>query len=218
MWLRDYLSLPIAGKDDPTPRLLLNIFPRFLLIGLWHGAGANIVAWAVFSSAWLALEAVGLGARLERLPRVLRHGYVLLVAGAGWMILRAGTHAQAWTFMQAMVGAASVHAWTATRYMSPGAWAALLVAVIGAGPLVPWISRWRVTLDASAAALVMMITALSLFIFRPIRAARVADPPPEATFEKSPDQRVVIVAPASRATAVSVVWAALSPSRKSASL
>ncbi len=26
-WLRDYLSLPIAGQDRPTPRLYLNIVP-----------------------------------------------------------------------------------------------------------------------------------------------------------------------------------------------
>jgi D-alanyl-lipoteichoic acid acyltransferase DltB (MBOAT superfamily) len=168
MWLRDYLSLPIAGRDAPTPRLLLNTFLGFILIGLWHGGHVNVVMWAVFSSAWLALEAVGMGARVERLPRLLRHAYVLLVTGLGWMILRAETHAHTWVLLKAMAGAGELSAWTAARYMSAGAWGALVVAVIGAGPLVPWISRWRVTLDASTAAIVMMTTAFWLFIYRPV--------------------------------------------------
>jgi alginate O-acetyltransferase complex protein AlgI len=168
MWLRDYLSLPIAGRDAPTPRLLLNTFLGFILIGLWHGAHVNVVTWAVFSSAWLALEAIGMGARVERLPRLLRHAYVLLVIGTGWVILRADTHAHTWVLLKAMFGAGELGAWTAARYMNAGAWWALAVAVIGAGPLVPWISRWRVTLDAATAALVMMTTAFWLFIFRPL--------------------------------------------------
>lgn len=167
MWLRDYVSLPIAGKDAPTPRLLLNIFLGFIVVGLWHGGNSNVVTWAVFSSVWLAFEAVWLGARLERAPRMLRHVYVLLVVGIGWMILRADTHAHVWVVLKAMVGAGALSGSSATRYMSAGAWWALFVAVIGAGPLVPWISRWRVTIDASSAALVMMSAAFWLFIFRP---------------------------------------------------
>ncbi len=169
MWLRDYLSLPIAGRDAPTPRLLLNIFFGFCLIGLWHGGSWNVVAWALFSSLWLALEAVGLGQRIERLPRVLRHVYVLLVTIVGWGLLRAETHAHAWTFLQAMAGFGASNAYYGVgRFMSGAAWTALFVAVVGAGPLVPWISRWRVTVDAFTAAMVMMVTAFWLFVWRPI--------------------------------------------------
>jgi hypothetical protein len=41
IWLRDYLYLPIAGQDRPTPRLYLNIVAGFCIVGLWHGAGVN---------------------------------------------------------------------------------------------------------------------------------------------------------------------------------
>jgi alginate O-acetyltransferase complex protein AlgI len=168
MWLRDYLQLPIAGRDAPTLRLLLNIFLGFCLIGVWHGGGWNVVAWAAFSSGWLALEAVGLGDRLARVPRPGRHAYVLLVTVVGWAILRADTHAHAWAMLQALFGFGASNALTGGRYMSSGAWTALFVAVVGAGPLVPWISRWRVSLDAFTAAMVMMTTAFWLFAWRPI--------------------------------------------------
>lgn len=168
MWLRDYLSLPIAGRDAPTLGLLVNTFLGFCLVGLWHGAGWTVVTWALFSSAWLALEAVGFGARLERWPRALRHAYVLVVAVVGWMLLRAETHAHAWAFLRAMAGFGAADTPTAGRYMSAGAWTALFVAVVGAGPLVPWISRWRVTLDAFTAAMLMMVAAVTLFVWRPV--------------------------------------------------
>ena len=166
MWLRDYLSLPIAGRDAPTPRLFLNIFLGFCLVGLWHGGGVNVLVWAAYSGVWLALEAVGLGTRLERWPRVLRHLYLILVMVVGWVVLRADTNAQALHFLQTMTGVSGPRVLTAWRYLTPGVWTALIVAIVGAGPLVSWISRWRVTLDAATAAIVMMVTALSLFVWR----------------------------------------------------
>lgn len=166
-WLRDYLSLPIAGRDTPTARLFLNIVIGFALLGLWHGGGATVPLWAAYSGSWLALEAVGLGARMERWPRVVRHGYVLVVVIVGWVVLRADSTGQAWTMLRAMAGVAPASAPGISRYLTWGFTTALLVAIVGAGPLVPWISRWRVTLDAATAAIVMMVTALSLFAWRP---------------------------------------------------
>jgi len=42
----------------------------------------------------------------------------------------------------------------------------LLVAIIGAGPLIPWLSRWRVSVDALTASLVMMGTSVFVFVWR----------------------------------------------------
>jgi len=167
IWLRDYLSLPIAGRDAPTPRLFLNIVLAFCLLGLWQGGGTTVPLWAAYSGGWLALEAVGLGARMERLPRIVRHAYVLLVILVGFALLRAESSAQAWLLLKAMAGVEPVTAQPIARYLTWQLWTSLLVAVVGAGPLVPWISRWRVTLDAATAAIVMMTTAFSLLLYRP---------------------------------------------------
>ena len=166
MWLRDYLSLPIAGRAPPSPRLFVNIVLGFCLVGLWHGAGTNVLVWALYSGVWLALEAIGLGARMERLPAPVRHAYTLGVVVVGWVILRAGTNAHALAFLQTMAGLHGASVPRASPYLTLEVWTALVVAVVGAGPLVPWISRWRVTLDAATADLVMMMTAVSLFVWR----------------------------------------------------
>ena len=164
-WLRDYLYLPIAGRDDPAPLLYVNIVAGFCLVGLWHGVRSNVLAWALYSGLWLGLEAVGLGARVARLPAFIRHVYVLMVAIVGWVILRADTPSAATTFLGAMAGLSGPAALTAHRYLTTPVWVALGLAVVGAGPLVPSISRWRVSVDVAAASLVMMASATVVFIW-----------------------------------------------------
>jgi alginate O-acetyltransferase complex protein AlgI len=162
-WLRDYLSLPIAGRDLPTPMLFLNIIVGLALLGLFHGGGWTLPLWALYSSGWLALEAVGLGRLVARLPKALRHVYVLVVVSLGWIILRADSAAQLGTLLQAMSGAYGWSGATFARYTTWDVWLALITAFIGAGPLVPWISRWRVTVDASTTALLMMLAAVVVY-------------------------------------------------------
>ena len=162
-WLRDYLSLPIAGRDLPTPMMFLNILVGFALLGLVHGGGWTVPGWALYSGAWLALEAIGLGRLIARLPWPLRHVYVLAVVGLGWIILRAESAAQLSLLLRAMTGAFGWSDSTFARHATWDVWFALVTAFVGAGPLVPWISRWRVTVDASTTALLMMLAAVVVY-------------------------------------------------------
>jgi hypothetical protein len=68
--------------------------------------------------------------------------------------------------LQVMAGMKGLRELTAARYLTPQVWLALTVAIVGAGPLIPWLSRWRVSVDAVTAATVMMLTSLSLFVWR----------------------------------------------------
>jgi alginate O-acetyltransferase complex protein AlgI len=54
-WLRDYLSLPIAGQDRPTPRLYLNIVAGFCLVAAWHRFGWSALTCGVYFGTLLAL-------------------------------------------------------------------------------------------------------------------------------------------------------------------
>jgi alginate O-acetyltransferase complex protein AlgI len=165
-WLRDYFAFPIAGRDAPTLRLLPSIVTGFALLGFWYGGGWTVVLWAAYSSAFLAFEAVGFGARISFWPRAFRHVYVLLVVTIGWTILRADSVAAAGNMLQVMTGLKGLRHLTVARYLTLEVWIALIVAIVGAGPLIPWLSRWRVSVDAVTAATVMMLTSLSLFVWR----------------------------------------------------
>lgn len=167
-WLRDYLYLPIAGQDRPTLRLYVNIVAGFCLVGLWHGAGLNSLPWGVYFGTLLALEAIGLGARIERLPAALRHAYLLAAVVIGWVILRTPTVSGALEYLMTMAGFDGLKVFTAERYLTPQVWLALGLAALGAGPLVPSISRWRVSVDAAATSFLMMMAATGVFIWRPV--------------------------------------------------
>jgi alginate O-acetyltransferase complex protein AlgI len=170
-WLRDYLRLPIAGRDNPSPRLYLNIVAGFCIVGLWHGGGQSVLVWAVYSSLWLAFEAIGLGSAMARLPAVVRHTYLLLVVVIGWAMFRAGTIEGAWGFLKAMAGMNGAVTATALSYFTASFSTTLGLALFFAGPMVPAISRWRVSLDAATASLLMMLAATGLFVWRPVATA-----------------------------------------------
>jgi alginate O-acetyltransferase complex protein AlgI len=167
-WLRDYLSLPIAGQDRPTPRLYVNIVLGFCLIALWHRPGASAIMCGVFFGTLLAIEGIGFHDVVQRWPRPLRHLYVLLIVTVGWMLLRTDSPAAAWSFGSVMAGVTGAAGSSVGRYLTPTMWMALTLAFIGAGPLVPWISRWRVSVDAGTTSLLMMLAATGVFIWRPV--------------------------------------------------
>jgi alginate O-acetyltransferase complex protein AlgI len=165
-WLRDYLSLPIAGHDRPTAGLYLLTVAGFIVVGLWHRASLHVVPWAFYFGSWLAIEAIGLGRLVERVPRPLRHVYVVLAVLPGWILLRAAGPGPLLGYVEAMVGFAIAPAGASMDYMDPLFVTALISAIVFAGPLVSWISRWRVSVDAATASLLMMFAATGVFIWR----------------------------------------------------
>jgi alginate O-acetyltransferase complex protein AlgI len=165
-WLRDYLHLPIAGQEAPTVRLYGYIVAGFCFVGLWHGAGAAFPVWGFYCGSWLALEATGLSARIVRLPRILRHAYVIGVVTVGWVILRSPNLLHAATFMKSMMGLSWQPVLAAGTFLPAAVWMALAAGLFAAGPLVPSISRWRVSVDAATTSLLMMCAATGLFLWR----------------------------------------------------
>ncbi|HEX7796135.1 MAG TPA: hypothetical protein VF456_17355, partial [Vicinamibacterales bacterium] len=91
---------------------------------------------------------------------------VLIVVIVSWAILRAETVGAAATMVATMFGLRGLGHFTIANYLTWPVWVALLVAIIGAGPLIPWLSRWRVSVDALTASLVMMGTSVFVFVWR----------------------------------------------------
>jgi D-alanyl-lipoteichoic acid acyltransferase DltB (MBOAT superfamily) len=165
-WLRDYLSLPIAGHDRATPRTYVNIIAGFCLVGLWHRGSWMFLLWGIYCGTWLALEEIGLRAAVARWPRAVRHAYVLGVVTVGWTILRAPHPAAAGQFLHAMTALARTAPLSAGDYLTAPVWLALAVGAFAAGPLVPSISRWRVSIDAATTSVLMMAAATGVFLWR----------------------------------------------------
>jgi len=167
-WLRDYLSLPIAGHARPTFRLYLLTIAGLIIVGLWHRTTLNVIVFAVYFGTWLAVETLGFGETIGRLPRVLRHGYVLVVVLFGWVLLRASGAGPLLGYVEALLGFSVLSSPASGPFLSARLVTALVCGVLFAGPMVGSISRWRVSVDAATASLLMMLAATGMFVWNMI--------------------------------------------------
>lgn len=81
-FFRDYIYIPLGGNRKYLYR---NIFIVWLLTGLWHGASWNFVLWGLFYGMLLLMEKAFLLKILERLPKVISHGYLIIMMLIGWV-------------------------------------------------------------------------------------------------------------------------------------
>ncbi len=166
-WFDAYLRLPLrpAPGGRREPQAVLSLFLLFLLVAVWHGRGLPLLVWGGWHAAAVALERTPWGKLLARLPAPLRHGYVLIVVSAGWILFRADSPTDAFVFVQALAGFGAAPPLNQPLPLTGGVQLALLAGAVAAAPLLPAVSRWSVTVDAIATALQMIVTAAAVFVW-----------------------------------------------------
>ena len=85
-WFRCYVYIPLGGNRRGSWQTCRNLFIVWLLTGLWHGAAWNFLLWGLYFFCILLTEKLFLGKLLEKMPRVLRHLYALVLIAIGWLI------------------------------------------------------------------------------------------------------------------------------------
>lgn len=78
-WLRDYVYIRLGGRE----RYAINILIVFALVGLWHGAGWNFVAWGIYHGMLVILYHVTAPA-WDRLPRPVAVALCFVLVSLGW--------------------------------------------------------------------------------------------------------------------------------------
>ncbi len=101
-WFRDYLYIPLGGNRKGKFMTYFNSFIVFFLCGLWHGAAWTFVLWGIYHGLALVIEKLGLGKKIEKLPRVLTTLYVWLFAIIGWVLFRANSISDAGHYLKNM--------------------------------------------------------------------------------------------------------------------
>ena len=164
-WFRDCLGLSLDPSGGPPLARAGRILLLFLGVGLWHGPGWNVLAWALLHGAVVGLEHAGLGARLARWPRALRHGYALLAVLCLWVVFRAETLPDAGVMFAAMfgLGAATDPAPMALTRIE---WAAFVIGGLSVVPLWSGFGRWLVTVDALTTSILFLVSTSFLFVWR----------------------------------------------------
>ena len=134
-WFRDYVYIPLGGNRVGKGKWVRNILTVWMLTGLWHGAAWNFVLWGLLFAALLLAEKALPG--LQRLPGVLRHGYVLLAVILSFVLFNADTLTQAGRDFAALFGFAGLPLFTKeTGYYLRSYAPLLVIACVGTTPLV----------------------------------------------------------------------------------
>ena len=131
-WFRDYVYIPLGGNRVSKARWVFNILVVWMLTGLWHGASWNFVLWGLLFAVVLLIEK-WLPA-LQKLPRFLRHTYVLLIVMASFVLFNASNLAQAAQDMKGLVAGLPAVTQESLYYLRSYA-VVFAISIVGATPL-----------------------------------------------------------------------------------
>ena len=104
-WFKEYLYIPLGGNRRGLARQALNLLIVWTLTGFWHGAGWNFVMWGLYYFLILFIEKLFLLKALDKLPKLLRHVYALLLIVIGWVIFASDDVSVLLPYLGSMFGA-----------------------------------------------------------------------------------------------------------------
>ena len=165
-WFRDYIYIPLGGNRVSKGRHLFNIFVVWFLTGFWHGAAWNFIVWGLYFAVLLVIEKFFMLKYMERMPKVLVHGYVLLASVISFVIFDAANMASAFAYIGAMFGFCGLPLVSVETLYYLRSYAILLIlALIGATPLVKSIANRIMTAQWTESTLgTVLSTALELLV------------------------------------------------------
>ena len=134
-WFRDYVYIPMGGNRVSRGRWVFNIFTVWMLTGLWHGAAWNFVLWGILFGVLLMAEKWIPG--LQKLPEILRHGYVLLLVMLSFVLFNGESLSQAATDIGGLFGFGGIPLTSAPAVYYLKSFALLFAAgIVGSTPVV----------------------------------------------------------------------------------
>jgi alginate O-acetyltransferase complex protein AlgI len=141
-WFRTYLYIPLGGNRRGNVRTYFNLCTVFLLCGFWHGASWNFIVWGLLHGFFLMLERWRLAVLLARLPKIVRHLYLLLFILVSWVFFRATTLEGACSYLEAMLGYGTIPQANPWIYLKLDGQIALVAVLssIFAFPFVPFLA------------------------------------------------------------------------------
>ena len=161
-WFRDYVYIPMGGNRVSRGRWVFNILTVWMLTGAWHGAAWNFVLWGLYYAVLLLVEKWI--PALQKLPGLLRHGYVLLATVLGFVLFNAESLAQAGSDLAALFGFGGLPAVTPeTLYYLRSYGPLFILGFIGSTPVVKLAAR-RISETKAGPVLELLVLAALLLV------------------------------------------------------
>ena len=143
-WFKEYVYIPLGGNRKGKGRTVLNKIIVFFLTGLWHGANWTFVIWGLFNGLFIFLEEYV--PALRKMPRVIRHVYLIAVVTVGLVIFRADTIGYGFGMIGRMFSGFDLSAGSMSvvlQQLTPQFIVMLIIAIAVCGPLSNVIKRIR---------------------------------------------------------------------------
>ncbi|MDT3687756.1 MAG: MBOAT family O-acyltransferase [Pseudorhodoplanes sp.] len=86
-WIRDYLYIPLGGREGGLIRQGCVLVAVMALAGLWHGANWTFVVWGILWGAYIALWRL-LAGSVKSYPRLLRWSVHICIVMVLWVFFR----------------------------------------------------------------------------------------------------------------------------------
>ena len=139
-FFRDYIYIPLGGNRVPVKRWVFNTAVVWFLTGFWHGAAWNYILWGLYYLLLLLLERFFLNKVLDRLPRFVRHVYVIIAFMFGWLLFWCEDLSVMGDYLAAMfgrygaLGTSTLWELTIWEY-----WPVFIACIVASTPVVPWL-------------------------------------------------------------------------------
>ena len=107
-WFRDYLYISLGGNRGGAFNTYKNLIIVFFVTGLWHGASWNFVIWGLIHGLFLLIERILGEQRMSKIPKLIRHAYLLFIVLITWVFFRAEDLHTSILFIKSMLGLTNV--------------------------------------------------------------------------------------------------------------
>ena len=117
-WVKEYIYIPMGGNRCSVFRHYFNLFLAFFIIGLWHGADANMVVLGIYNAVLVILEKLTDWSKpaLSKTMQVIHHIYIIPVLAVSYFFLRSPDFAYTVSYLKKMFGFDTAH--TVDRHFS----------------------------------------------------------------------------------------------------
>lgn len=135
-WFRDYVYFPLGGsRVKSAARHIFNLGVVWLLTGMWHGANWTFIMWGIVYFLVQVFEKFVL--KSKPIP-VFGHIYTLLIVMFCWVLFRANSIGDAFTYIGTMfgVGASGLSSTDAVSFISQY-WVYFISGIVLSLPIFP---------------------------------------------------------------------------------
>lgn len=102
-WFRDYIYIPLGGNRSSKAKKIRNTSLVFLISGLWHGANWTFVLWGAYHALLMIPRIMLKGLNISiNFPRKLKVIFVFCLVTFGWILFRAPTITDAFTYISGL--------------------------------------------------------------------------------------------------------------------